>query len=80
MGSIPGLAQWVKDPCGPKLGCRSQSQIGSRVAVAVAVGYRLAAIAPIGPLTWELPYAACAALKRPKKKKKKGKTMETVKR
>ena len=29
-GSIPGLAQWVK------LWCRSQTRLGSRVAVAVA--------------------------------------------
>ena len=31
--------------------------------------YRLAAAAPIGPLDWELPYAANAALKAKKKKK-----------
>ena len=29
----------------------------------------MAATDLIGPLPWELPYAACAALKRPKKKK-----------
>ena len=35
--------------------------------------YRLAAAALIRPLAWELPYATGAALKRPKKgKKKKG--------
>ena len=33
-------------------------------------GCRPAATAPIRPLAWELPYAVCAALKRPKKKKK----------
>ena len=32
-GSIPGLAQWVKDS---ELLCRLQMQLGSRVAVAVA--------------------------------------------
>ena len=32
---------------------------------------RSAAIAPILPLTWELPYIMGAALKRKKKKKKK---------
>ena len=32
---------------------------------------RLAATAPIGPLAWEPPYAAGAALKRQKKKKKR---------
>ena len=31
--------------------CRSQTWLGSRVAVAVV------AVAPIGPLGWELPYA-----------------------
>ena len=31
---------------------------------------RLAAVAPIGPLAWEPPYAVGAALKRQKKKKK----------
>ena len=34
---------------------------------------RLAAVALIGPLAWELPYAAGAALKSTKKKKKKKK-------
>ena len=33
---------------------------------------RPAAVAPIRPLSWEAPYAACAALKRPKKKKNPG--------
>ena len=32
---------------------------------------RLAATAPIGPLTWEPPYAAGVALKKKKKEKKK---------
>ena len=31
------------------------------------VWYRPAAIAPVGPLAWEPPYAMGAALKRPKK-------------
>ena len=35
-GSIPGLAQWVKDPvCCHKLWGRSQMQVRSHVAVAV---------------------------------------------
>ena len=36
-GSIPGLAPWFKDPALlRKLRCRSQMQLGSRIAVAVA--------------------------------------------
>ena len=34
-GSIPGLAQWVKDPCCRELWCRSQMRLGSGVAVSV---------------------------------------------
>ena len=51
--SIPGLAQWVKDPELLWLWCRP------------------AAVAPIRPLVWKLPYAAGVALKRKEKKKKK---------
>ena len=35
VGSIPGLAQWVKDQRCHELGCRSQMWLRSRVAVAV---------------------------------------------
>ena len=34
--SIPGLAQWVKNPHCRELWCRLQTQLGSSVAVAVA--------------------------------------------
>ena len=43
-------------------------QLGSRIAV--AVWCRPAAVAPIGPLALEPPYAAGVALKRQKKKKR----------
>ena len=36
----------------------------------MAVAVELAAVAPIGPLAWELSYAVNVALKRKKKKKK----------
>ena len=36
VGSIPGLTQRVKDLALPELWCRSQTQTGSGVAVAVA--------------------------------------------
>ena len=69
IGSIRGLAQWVK---------------GSGIALSCGVGHRhssdlvwlwlccrSAAIALIQPLDWEFPHALDAALKRQKKKKKK---------
>ena len=34
-GLIPGLAQWVKDPARCELWCRSQTWLGSGVAVVV---------------------------------------------
>ena len=34
-GSIPGLAQGVKDRCCREPWCRSETRLGSRVAVAV---------------------------------------------
>ena len=68
-GSIPGLAQWVKESsvavsCG--VGCRC-----SWDPVLLWLWHRLAAIAPTRPLAWELPYAMGEALKRQKTKKKK---------
>ena len=34
-GSIPGLAQWVKDPASRELWCRLQMWLGSVIVVAV---------------------------------------------
>ena len=54
-GSIPGLAQWVKDLVLLWLWCRP------------------VAVAPIGPLAWELPCTTGAALKT-----KKGNSFQTL--
>ena len=68
-GSIPDLAQWVKDPtlpvsCG--VDCRHLSD-----PTLLCLWCRLAATAPIGPLAWERPYAMGTAPKDKKKKENK---------
>ena len=40
-GSIPGLAQGLRIWCCHELWCRLQPQLGSRVAVALAIGQQL---------------------------------------
>ena len=66
-GSIPGLAQWVKNPavamsCGA--GCRCSSDLAL-----LWLWRRPAATTLIGPQAWEPPYAVGVALKRQKNKK-----------
>ena len=68
MGSIPGLAQWVKDPALLRLWCRLQTRLGSGFAVAVAWP---GATAPIGPLAWEPFLGPKEKNKKERKKRKK---------
>ena len=66
-GSIPGLAQWVKDLALPwAAGPRHSSD-------PELLWYRLAAVALIQPLVWELPCAALVALKSKKKRRRRRK-------
>ena len=64
-GWILGLAQWVKDPAFA-VSCGVGHRWGSDLAL-VWLWRRLAAAALMGPLAWELPYAAGMAIKIQKK-------------
>ena len=64
-GLIPGLTQWVKDPALPWTVVQVTDK--ARIPRCCCCSVRPAALA----LAWELTYAEGAALKRPKKKKKK---------
>ena len=66
-GSIPGLAQWVKDAVLP-VSCGVDRRHGSDPEL-LWLWYRPAAVAPVQPLAWEPPCAVGAALKRQKIKK-----------
>ena len=67
VGLIPGFAQWVKDlalPC-------AVVWVPDMAWILHCYGYcEPAATAPIGPLAWEFPYAAGAAQKSKKKKRR----------
>ena len=63
VGSVSGLTQWVKDLA--LLQPVVQVVDAALISVAVAVA---AALAPVRPLPWELPYASGAAIKKKKKK------------
>ena len=66
-GSIPSLAQWVKDPT---LSCGVGHRGGADPAL-LWLWCRPAATAPIRPLAWEPPYATGAALEKAKRQKDK---------
>ena len=68
MGSIPGLAQWVKDRSSVAVSCGIGYRCGLNLAL-LWLWCRLAAVAPFQRLAWEPPYAADAALKKRKKEK-----------
>ena len=64
LASISGLRIWRSRSC--CVGCR----LGLDLAL-LWLWHRPAAVAPIGPLAWEPPYAVGAALKRQKETEKK---------
>ena len=67
-GSIPVLAPWVKD-LGIAMSCGVGRRHGSDPAL-LWLWCRPAAVAPIGSLAWEPPYASSMALKSIKKNKR----------
>ena len=68
-GSIPGLAQWVKDS-GVAVSCGVGHRCGLDLTL-LWLWCRPAATAPFQPLAWEPPYAMGSGLRKGKKKKKK---------
>ena len=76
-GSIPGLAQWVKDWSGVAGGCG----VGHRHSwdlVLLWLWLWSAAVAPVRFLAWEFPYASGVALKTKQNKKQNKKTPRTL--
>ena len=62
-GSIPGLAQCVKDPVSQW----AVMYVADAAWILVWLWHRPAAAAPIWPLAWELPYASGVSLKSKKR-------------
>ena len=76
VGSIPGLAQWAGES-GIAVSCGVGRRCGSDPML-LWLWHRLAAATPVGPLAWEPPYAAGAAVEKTKRfKKKKGHSFGT---
>ena len=65
LGLIPGFAPWIKRS-GIAVSCRVGRRCGSDLGL-LWLWSRPAAAAPVGPLAWELPYAAGATIKEKKK-------------
>ena len=64
-GSILGLTQWVKEP-GVAVSCGIGRRCSSDLAL-LWLWCRLAAVALIRTLAWELPYAVGVAIKKQNK-------------
>ena len=62
------FTQWVKDPALPQAAVYVEDT--AHIPCCLWLMFRPAAIAPIRPLPWQLPYTAGAALKRKEKKKR----------
>ena len=67
MGSIPGLAQWIKRS-GVAVNCGVGHRCGLDL-VLLCLWCRLVAVTPIRPLASELPYALDAAPQKKKSRK-----------
>ena len=70
-GSIPGLAQWMKDQALPELWCRSQTLLGSHLAEAVA-----SSCSSDSALTPSLGTSICRKCSPKKQKTKQNKTKQ----